>query len=322
MVDGVMGEMALGGMADAFGLRGVSGIFQASVDELRGFSDGTARVMGATWAWVVNDVPKMPLQLYLWLQQPVQYGETETTADWWKIFLLQLLSFACPPLIFWRRIHKVMPGSASDGLSHSRSREFVKHCWWLGSSAIMIVSYYLGRLQFLDSSEIYFNIMLYSFFAVMNSHEAASAKKPPARLRQKPADPSKADQNALPDYAKYVQMSSDIASTKQAMRSFGVASQRLIELDNMEIKDVRFDSFDAQGFESDYNKEMAEGRKGGITEFNRRFNEIIVTLGKYVPWFRRQFEDTSVRNFVHFLLLPCYLLWTKPQFTRAEPPRW
>ena len=254
--------------------------------------------MSQLWDWTVNDLPTLPRRAWAWLREPVAISDETSIADWWKVFLLHLLSYCCPLLVFWPLTRKVAPGVVTNDTEGSRTltMEFLNRSLWLGASATIPVMWYFGDLPTLEKSEVWINICMYSFLAVMNSHEEASLSKPreEERAERKTNAGSSQAEGKLQNYIDFTEMAEEIELHTQLSRRVGTTDQRLAELQKLPIRDVRFDSFDEVSFSRAHQKEIAEGRSGKLfTDFSVRFTELIVLLGRNVPWFHEQFEQIA-----------------------------
>lgn len=284
-------------------LRGIRGFEEAEQvgdilwDMSKDVTTAGVNRFGSACDWMVTNLPALPGRLWSWLKQPVPISDETSIADWWKVFVLHMLSYCCPLLVFWPLTRKVPPGVVmTDTQSHTL--EFLNRSFWLGTSATIPVMWYLGELPTLERSEVWINIALYAFLAVMNSHEEANLSKVREDERTaKKSSAAAADANStdeLPNYSDFIEMAEEIELHTQLSRRVGTTGQRLAELESLQIQDPRFDCFDEYSFSKDHQKEITEARSGKIfTEFSVRFTELIVLLGRQVPWFHNEFDKVA-----------------------------
>jgi hypothetical protein len=140
-----------------------------------------------------------------WLKEAVEPDENVASADWWKIFVLQLLTFAIPPLIVWEGVHKryateikgalvarATGGDGADG-AHGGGRPASCGDWaWnhperaalvleqflfrslLCTNVAVAVLYEMNLMPSFVDSEIGFNFILWFMLAVMTANREAS----------------------------------------------------------------------------------------------------------------------------------------------------
>ena len=275
---------------DAVHMGAAADVVQETAGDLAEWGAKGMGVVSSGCDWVTDTLPGYPSRFRAWLKEPVLISDETSELDWWKIFVLHFLSYCAPPLIFWRRTHKVPAGHQTTTYGHGRSLKFVQNLfWWLTSISVALM-WYLGKLPSLVKSEVWVNIGLYLFLAVMESHEEASLSKPREQERAtKIALRSKNDDD-LPSFSDFDEISQEMELHRQMSRRVGATEQRLFELDTLKISEPRFDSFDQLHFSRDFAKEIAEARAGVLTDFNGRFTEMIISLGRHVPWFNREVE--------------------------------
>lgn len=98
----------------------------------------------------------------------------------------------------------------------------------------------------------------------------------------------------LHNYVDFAEMAEEIELHTQLSRRVGTTDQRLTELQKLPVRDMRFESFDEASFSRAHQKEIAEGSSGKLfTDFSVRFTELIVLLGRNVPWYHEQFEQIA-----------------------------
>ena len=252
-----------------------------------------------SWDWIIDVLPTLPRRFWVWLLEPVPISDEISLADWWKVFVLHLLSYCCPPLVFWSLSRKATPGVV---LADTRSYavEFLYRSYWLGASTIIPVMWYRGELPTLVKSEVWLNICMYGFLAVVNSHEEANLSK--VRKHHRAAEKRNNSAAAgtlnyseeLSAYIEFIDLAAEIELHTRASSRVGTTGQRLTELESLPIRDPRFDSFDEFSFSRDYQEEITQARTGKVfTSFSVRFTELIVMLGRQVSWYSEQFESVA-----------------------------
>ena len=112
-------------------------------------------------------------------------------------------------------------GHQTTTYGHGRSLKFVQNLfWWLTSISVALM-WYLGKLPSLVKSEVWVNIGLYLFLAVMESHEEASLSKPREQERAtKIALRSKNDDD-LPSFSDFDEISQEMELHRQMSRRVG-----------------------------------------------------------------------------------------------------
>jgi hypothetical protein len=174
-------ESGLDDLVDTLAIGGDRGkqIWSVAKSEMGSVALSSTHVVRDFFRWAWKTVPRAPGQFWSFLTRPVVVGDDTSAADWWKIFSLQLLAYACPPLIFLGIVHKEFPGTKDAQHFRRHLPDFVQRLWWLGTSFALIGLWYSGQLASLAKSEIFFNICMYSFVGLMNSYEHASLAKRP-----------------------------------------------------------------------------------------------------------------------------------------------
>eukprot|EP01043_Picozoa_sp_COSAG02_P033059 COSAG02_NODE_2238_length_9414_cov_5.054321_6_plen_885_part_01 len=286
-------------------LRGISGFEQAESvttalwDMSKDATTSAVSCCARSWKWTVEVLPTLPGRFWVWLLEPVPISEEISIVDWWKVFVLHLLSYCCPPLVFWSFSRKVTPGVVLTE-TQSYTVEFLYRSYWLGASTTIPIMWYQGELPTLVKSEVWINICMYVFLAVMNSHEEANLSK--VRTHQRTIKKSNGSVAAgsvnfseeLSSYMEFVGLAAEIELHTRATGRLGTTGQRLTELESLSIRDPRFDSFDEFNFSRDFQNEITEARSGKMfADFSVKFTELIVMLGRQVSWYNEQFESVA-----------------------------
>jgi hypothetical protein len=120
-----------------------------------------------------------PSRLVSWVQKRVELNDETSTADWWKIFCLQLLSHCFPPLLFWRgfriRIRKQYADALADkaALEQMKGLRWEQLIWWFVLVSLILLRSYDYLPSFVNS-EIALNVTLWAFLALVRSEKEAS----------------------------------------------------------------------------------------------------------------------------------------------------
>ena len=158
-LDEMTGGTLITGTVDALG--------EGTEQVTRGLYDIVVALLKTVW-WVA----RLDLRLWdLWcfITAEVDTDRNFTDEQWLKIFVLQLLSYCVPPLVFFRCVRKsyVMPMAAQVD-------EFMKRMLWTGTILALRLLNSWGLIRNVSQTEVYLPTMMYCFFALLAAAEEAS----------------------------------------------------------------------------------------------------------------------------------------------------
>lgn len=256
-----------------------------------------------------------PCRLGNWVEKRVELNDETSTADWWKIFVLQMFSHCLPPLLFWRgfriRVRKQYADPLADkaACDQMKGKRWEQLIWWF----VLVSLIWLRSNDHLPSflnSEIALNVTLWVFLALVRSEKEASRDMvsrdhTPTDLGtqvlgavdqftndQASEDSVKISAEGFPQFAS---LAGKISRRRAAHERLQTSEHRLLDLKEEYIAGPKWDTFRAFDFRHEYEDSLgdvlSDGAEGTLREF---FDEMVVSLMPYAPKvFKTEFRDLA-----------------------------
>ena len=251
-----------------------------------------------------------PARLYRWMQKPVLVGDDTTTAEWWKIFLLQLITHAFPPLLLWRWLRTLVRKQYADASAEKVALEtqtkglFLQSVWWLILCALILFRYFDWLPSFVNS-EIGLNVILWAFLCLMRSEEEASRSQRPRDMSTDlgtqflgAVDQVTAEQERAKGIRegtqKFFSLAEKIARRRAANERLSVTEHRMHELMTELVDSPQWDTLGANDFRFEYSDYINDPLQEGGESLLEFFDEMVVALTKFAPHeFEEEFVDLA-----------------------------